>query len=85
MEQHHVTVFINSKAYGLNITVNRTALETVYEVVPDIGASLINDFTPQGPTTFTADHVDSVEGRLRLIESEQIARVIWQEILNKMK
>ncbi|MCW3465482.1 hypothetical protein [Chitinophaga nivalis] len=83
MEKHSVTVIIKGQPYGLIITVNPGTFETVYEVVPDIRAYVLEDFQPQYPT-FTADHTDTVEKRIRIVETEQIARIIWQEILNKM-
>ncbi|MFB6458079.1 hypothetical protein ACE38W_22595 [Chitinophaga sp. Hz27] len=83
MEEHHVTVIINGKAYGLNITVNSQIHETMYEVVPDVRPFVLQDFQPQN-NNFTADHTDTVAERLRIVETEQIARIIWSEILSKM-
>ncbi|RAJ79342.1 hypothetical protein CLV59_106403 [Chitinophaga dinghuensis] len=83
MEQHHVTVIINGRSYGLNITVNNQMHETFYEVVPDVRPFVLEDFSPQY-TQFTADHTDTIAERIRIVETEQIARIIWTEILNKM-
>ncbi|MBV7529907.1 hypothetical protein [Chitinophaga sp. sic0106] len=83
MEQHRVTVIINGKAYGLNITVSAQEHETLYEVVPDVKPFVLQDFEPES-LRFTADHTNTVAERVRIVETEQIARIIWNEILNKM-
>ncbi|CAL1518235.1 hypothetical protein MMC2321_01978 [Chitinophaga sp. MM2321] len=75
---------IKGKAYGLNISINRTAAETVYQVIPDVSPYMLQDYQPE-TSTFIIDHTDTIEGRLRTVESEQIARIIWLEILDKMK
>ncbi|HVI43455.1 MAG TPA: hypothetical protein VM802_01240 [Chitinophaga sp.] len=84
MEQHNVTVMIKGKPYGLSISINGSAYETIYEVIPDVRSHVLEEFRPHADT-FMIDHVDSVEGRIRTVESEQIARIIWTEILEKMK
>ncbi|PSL43477.1 hypothetical protein CLV51_108167 [Chitinophaga niastensis] len=84
MEKHSVTVMIKGKPYGLIITINNIALETVYEVIPDVSEYLLEDYEPH-TDRFTADHKDTLEGSIRTVETEQIARIIWLEILDKMK
>jgi hypothetical protein len=84
MEKHSVTVIIKGKPYGLIITINNIAFETVYEVIPDVSEYILEDYEPH-TDTFTADHKDTLEGSIRTVETEQIARIIWQEILDKMK
>ncbi|RBL90823.1 hypothetical protein DF182_30780 [Chitinophaga flava] len=73
---------INGKPYGLTISINRVAFETIYEVIPDV--HMLDDYQPH-TQTFMIDHTDTPEGNLRIVESEQIARIIWTEILDKMK
>ncbi|NSL86623.1 hypothetical protein [Chitinophaga solisilvae] len=84
MEKHNITVMIKGKPYGLTITINRAAFETVYEVIPNVSDHVLQDFQPNS-NTFTIDHTDTVEGSIRTVEGEQIARIIWLEILNKME
>lgn len=84
MEKHSITVMIKGKPYGLTISINRVAYETIYEVIPDVREHVLDDFQPHSQT-FMIDHTDTPEGNLRIVESEQIARIIWTEILNKME
>ncbi|MEC5144454.1 hypothetical protein [Chitinophaga sp. 212800010-3] len=84
MEIHSITVIIRGKPYGLVITIDEGALETAFQVVPDVGEHVLEDYEPH-TDTFTADHKDTLEGSLRTVETEQIARIIWEDILDKMK
>lgn len=84
MEKHSITVIIKGKPYGLVITIDRSALETAFQVIPDVSEHVLDEYEPH-TATFTTDHKDTPEGSLRTVESEQIARIIWEEILDKMK
>ena len=84
MEKHSITVIIKGKPYGLVITIDRGALETDFQLVPDVSEHVLEEFEPH-TNTFTADHTDTLEGSIRTVESEQIARIIWEDILDKMK
>lgn len=84
MEKYSITVIIKGKPYGLVITIDRGALETAFQVVPDVSEHVLEEFEPH-TNTFTADHTDTLEGSIRTVESEQIARIIWEDILDKMK
>ena len=84
MEKHSITVIIRGKPYGLVITIDKGALETAFQVVPDVSAQVLEDYEPHNEN-FTADHADTLEGSLRTVETEQIARIIWEDILDKMK
>lgn len=75
---------IKGKPYGLTISINHAGFETVYEVIPDVHEHVLHDYQPHSQT-FMIDHADTPEGRLRTVESEQIARIIWTEILDKMR
>ncbi|GEP92030.1 hypothetical protein SAMN05660909_04137 [Chitinophaga terrae (ex Kim and Jung 2007)] len=84
METHSITVIIDGKPYGLIITIDKTALETAFQVVPDVREYVLEEYQPHS-SSFTADHTDSLEGNIRIVEAEQIARIIWEDILDKMK
>ncbi|RFS19176.1 hypothetical protein DVR12_24730 [Chitinophaga silvatica] len=84
METHSITVIIDGKPYGLIITIDKIALETAFQVVPDVREYVLEEYQPH-TTSFTADHKDTLEGAIRIVEAEQIARIIWEDILNKMK
>ena len=84
MEKHSITVIIRGKPYGLIITIDKGASETAFQVIPDVREHVLEEYEPHN-RNFTADHKDSLEGSLRTVETEQIARIIWEEILDKMK
>lgn len=84
MEKHNITVIIRGKPYGLIITIDKGAFETAFQVIPDVSEHVLEEYEPQS-NTFTTDHKDTLEGSLRIVESEQIARIIWEDILDKMK
>jgi len=84
MEKHSITVIIRGKPYGLVITIDKGALETAFQVIPDVSEHVLDEFEPHG-AIFTADHEDTLEGSIRTVETEQIARIIWEDILDKMK
>lgn len=84
MEKHHITVFIDGRAYGLLISVDHSAMETLYEVVPDLNGRYLREYFLAEPV-FTTDHAVGVKDRLHIVESEQIARIIWLEIIDKLK
>lgn len=84
MEKHSITVIIKGKPYGLIITIDTGALETAFQVIPDVSEHVLEEFEPHN-RHFTTDHKDTLEGSIRTVESEQIARIIWEDILDKMK
>lgn len=84
MEKHSVTVIIRGKPYGLIITISKGTSETAFQVIPDVSEHVLDEYEP-GSDTFTADHKDTLEGSIRTVETEQIARIIWEDILDKMK
>jgi hypothetical protein len=84
MEKHSITVMIKGKPYGLVITIDRGASGTAFQVIPDVGEHMLEEYEPHN-NAFITDHKDTPEGSIRTVESEQIARIIWEDILDKMK
>ena len=82
MERRTITVYIEGRSYQLAITVDDVAQETTYEVITS--GNILRDFMPEG-IDWQEDSMISPEERVRTIESEQIARIIWTDILDMME
>lgn len=79
METTHITVYIDDKPYRFNITVDHEQEKTVYQVHADE-----EEYIPSS-LQFNEDGKVSAKGSIHTVEQEQIARLVWQEIINKMK
>lgn len=84
METTDITVYIDNKPYRFHIDVDYENDKTTYRVSTDAEQSETLDFMPAS-LQFNEDGKVTVKERLRTVEQEQIARLIWQEILDKMK
>ncbi len=84
METTDITVYIDNKPYRFHIDVDYENEKTTYRVSTDAEQSETLDFMPAS-LQFNEDGEVTVKERLRTVEQEQIARLIWQEILDKMK
>lgn len=82
METTHITVYIDKKPYGFNIKVDHKKHETTYEV--DTDTDLEEEYIPSH-LLFSENGKVTLEQNLKTVEQEQIARLIWQEIINKTK
>ncbi|GEP98934.1 hypothetical protein [Chitinophaga cymbidii] len=82
METTHITVYIDDKPYRFNITVDHEEEKTTYQVATEDADE--EEYIPSS-LQFTEDGQVTAKGSLRTVEQEQIARLIWQEIINKMK
>lgn len=78
MEKRTITVYIQGQSYQIVITVNDARQETMYEVITR--GNILEDFMPEA-IDWQEDEVIMPLERLKTVESEQIARIIWTEIL----
>lgn len=82
MERRTITVYIEGRSYQLAITVDDVAQETTYEVITS--GNILRDFMPD-EIDWQEDRMIIPEERVKTIESEQIARIIWTDILDMME
>lgn len=82
METTHITVYIDDKPYRFNITVDHEKEKTVYQVHTDDADE--EEYIPSS-LQFNENGKVSTKGSIHTVEQEQIARLVWQEIINKMK
>lgn len=82
MERRTITVYIEGRSYQLAITVDDVAQETTYEVITS--GNILRDFMPE-EIDWQEDRMITPDERVRTIESEQIARIIWTDILDMME
>lgn len=80
MDQHIITVYIDDKPYRFRVHVDHKREKTTYLVSSESD----EDFIPQDFRIDENGHTDIDEAR-RTVEQEQIARLVWQEIINKQK
>ena len=83
MEKHIITVVLNDKPYQLFISIDHQEHEVTYRVEPGADEEELEQVIPERLEFKLNGHIQFDE-RLKTVESEQIARVIWQEILNKL-
>ncbi|PSL22452.1 hypothetical protein [Chitinophaga ginsengisoli] len=82
MERRTITVYIEGRSYQLAITVDDVAEETTYEVITS--GNILRDFMPE-EIDWQEDRMITTDERVKTIESEQIARIIWTDILDMME
>ncbi len=80
METTVITVYIENKPYRFNVAVDHAEEKTTYYV----DAEQTEDYIPQ-TLEFNENGKVSEKAALKTVEQEQIARLVWQEIINKMK
>jgi len=89
MEKHTVTVYIEGRSYQIAISVNDAVHETTYEIITS--GNTLKDFLPDVEEfipefiNWQQDSVVTPDERIKLVESEQIARIIWTDILDMME
>ena len=89
MEKHTVTVYIEGRSYQIAISVNNAVHETTYEVITS--GNILKDFLPDTEEfipefiNWQEDSMVMPDERIKLVESEQIARLIWTDILDMME
>jgi hypothetical protein len=82
MERRTITVYIHGRSYQLAITEDEIAQETTYEVITS--GNILRDFMPE-EIDWQEDRVINPHERIKTIECEQIARIIWTDILDMME
>jgi hypothetical protein len=80
MDQHIITVYIDDKPYRFRVNIDHKKEKTTYLV----SSENEEDFIPQD-FRIDEDGRADIEGGQRTVEQEQIARLVWQEIINKQK
>ena len=83
MEKHIITIVLNDKPYQLFISIDHQEEEITYRVEPGADEEELDNIIPDNLEFRANGHVKFDE-RLKTVESEQIARLIWQEILDKL-
>ena len=89
MEKHTVTVYIEGRSYQIAISVNDAVHETTYEIITS--GNILKDFLPDTEEfipefiNWQEDSMVMPDERIKLVESEQIARIIWTDILDMME
>jgi len=82
MEKNTITVYIEGRSYQIVIRVNEARHETTYEVITS--GNILKDFMPDN-MDWQEDSMVMPADRIRMVESEQIARIIWTDILDMME
>ncbi|WP_343703859.1 hypothetical protein [Chitinophaga sp.] len=80
METTVITVYIENKPYRFNVAVDHEEQKTTYYV----DSEQHEDYIPQ-TLEFNENGKVSEKFALKTVEQEQIARLVWQEIINKIK
>ncbi|GEP91010.1 hypothetical protein SAMN05660909_03210 [Chitinophaga terrae (ex Kim and Jung 2007)] len=83
MNTTDITIYIDNKPYRFHVKVDQENDSTTYSVSSAEEANAAADFIPDH-LEFNVDGSIQVKERLKTVEQEQIARLIWQEILDKM-
>lgn len=83
MNTTDITIYIDNKPYRFHVDVDQENDSTTYSVSSAEEANAAADFIPQH-LEFHSNGSIRVKERLKTVEQEQIARLIWQEILDKM-
>jgi predicted Mrr-cat superfamily restriction endonuclease len=82
MERTTIIIYIDNRPYRFQIEIDHKQGITSYYVSPDG----INDITfVPNRLQFDENGIVVQKELLKTVEQEQIARLIWQEILNKLK
>jgi hypothetical protein len=82
MEKTTIIIYIDNKPYKFQIEIDEKVGTTTYYVTSNNSHDI--SFIPD-QLEFDIDGVVKQKNLLKTIEQEQIARMIWQEILNKLK
>jgi len=84
METNIITVYIDNKPYRFHVDVDYKENKTTYSVSAADEPTREPDFIPD-ELHYDEDGKLTLEESMRTVEQEQIARLIWQEIIDKMK
>ena len=81
MNKQIVVIYIDGQSYQLNIDIDDEIRETTYEVITS--GNILKAFIPD-EIDWQEDSILTTTDRKKLIESEQIARIIWTDILDML-
>lgn len=84
METTTITVYIDNKPYRFHVDVDYKDEKTTYSVSSADEPGSDPDFIPD-ELHYNEDGSLQLEERMQSVEQAQIARLIWQEIIDKMK
>lgn len=84
MESTDITVYIDNKPYRFHVNVDYENEKTTYLVSSANDEPVKLAFMPEELHFNENGHV-TLKERIHTVEQEQIARLIWQEIIDKMK
>lgn len=83
MDTSIITVYIDHRPYNFYIDVNAEEGTTTYQVLaPGEQSNSIAEANEQ--VYETAGELASLTDRIRVVEREQVARIIWQEIIDQL-
>jgi hypothetical protein len=82
MEKTTILVYINDRPYRFQIEIDHKADTTTYFVTSENKHDIT--FIPD-QLEFDIDGVVKQKDLLKTVEQEQVARMVWQEILNKLE
>ena len=82
MEKTTIIIYIDNRPYRFQVEIDEKIGTTTYYVTSDNTHDI--NFIPD-QLEFDIDGVVKQKQQLKTVEQEQIARMIWQEILNKLK
>ena len=84
MKTTDITVHIDNKPYRFHVNVDYEKEMTTYKVSSANESGEEPVYVPEH-LQFNEDGNLTVKERLYTVEQEQVARLIWQEIIDKMK
>jgi hypothetical protein len=79
MEKQIITVLLNDRPYHLTLEVEQTEKERIYRVSNEQGQEDLSDFIPD-PLEFGVNGTVRLRDRIRTVEGQEIARLIWNAI-----
>lgn len=82
MEKTTILIYIDKKPYRFQIEIDKKVGSTTYYVTSDNTHDIT--FIPD-QLEFDVDGEVKLKQQLKTVEQEQVARMIWQEILDKLK
>jgi hypothetical protein len=82
MEKTTIIIYIDNRPYRFQIEIDNKAGTTTYFVTSDNTHDIA--FIPD-QLEFDVDGAVKQKQLLKTVEQEQVARMIWQEILDKLK
>lgn len=82
MEKQIITVLLNDRPYHLTLEVEQTGKERIYRVSNNQQQENLSDYIPD-PLEFGVNGRVKVKDRIRTVEGQEIARLIWEAIRDR--